>query len=118
MSVRQFLKQTTRLVGLPVEAEPHKVLTGLYKQTLEAVKQIPPEAEYRVAVEKITQHRLGVVNSEPNVQKIEEKIGCGQVEELIQQAKSELELIPKMAEWRAWENNPIPAPNGQWSLPK
>ena len=45
------------------------------------------------------------------------KIGCGQVEELIKQAEDELTLIPKLAEWKAWEKNPIEAPKGQWSLP-
>ena len=37
---------------------------------------------------------------------IETEIGCGQVEELIEQAKSELELIPMYASWRLWEEKP------------
>ena len=45
------------------------------------------------------------------------KIGCGQVEELIKQAETELTVIPLILKWRAWEKNDIPAPNGQWSLP-
>jgi NADH dehydrogenase (ubiquinone) 1 alpha subcomplex subunit 5 len=37
------------------------------------------------------------------LEKIEEKIQGGQVEELIVQAQDELQLIPKMAEWKPWE---------------
>ena len=41
---------------------------------------------------------------------IEQEIGCGQVEELIEQAKSELQLIPLYASWRLWEQKP-PSPS-------
>lgn len=34
---------------------------------------------------------------------IEKEIGCGQVEELIEDAKGELILIPQYASWKAWE---------------
>lgn len=33
---------------------------------------------------------------------IEQRIGEGQLEELIEEAKDELDLIPKMAEWKPW----------------
>ena len=33
---------------------------------------------------------------------LETKIGEGQLEELIEEAKDELDLIPKMAEWKPW----------------
>jgi NADH dehydrogenase (ubiquinone) 1 alpha subcomplex subunit 5 len=59
-------------VGIAVEAEPHKKLVGLYTQTLEALKQIPEEAEYRKSVEKVTAHRLSIVKSEPLVSAIEQ----------------------------------------------
>ena len=46
-------------------------------------------------MEKIIKHRSYVVeNSNNNYEYIEREIGCGQVEELIEQAKDELELIP------------------------
>ena len=37
------------------------------------------------------------------VNKIEDVIGGGQVEELYRMAEDELKLIPKYAEWRMWE---------------
>ena len=40
--------------------------------------------------------RLGVVEKTEDVSKIEEEIGCGQIEELLVQAKEEYELIPAL----------------------
>ena len=33
---------------------------------------------------------------------VEKQISEGQLEELIEEAKDELDLIPKMAEWKPW----------------
>jgi len=43
----------------------------------------------------------------PQIYEIEKEIACGQVEELIEMAKSELELIPLYASWKMWELSPI-----------
>ncbi len=40
------------------------------------------------------------------VAEIERVIGCGQVEQLIEQAKGELVLIPEYASWKMWEVKP------------
>jgi hypothetical protein len=40
------------------------------------------------------------------VAEIERIIGCGQVEQLIEQAKGELILIPEYASWKVWEAKP------------
>lgn len=106
-----FSSQTTGLVGLPVHPSPRPALISLYSKTLEAVKGIPDSATYSQAVKAITQHRLQVVQTTESTQEIEQKIGGGQVEELIVQAEEELKLIEKMKEWRAWEplETPVPA---------
>ena len=39
----------------------------------------------------------------PQIDEIERIIGCGQVEQLIEQAKGELIVIPEYASWKMWE---------------
>eukprot|EP00249_Psilotum_nudum_P032244 c47530_g1_i1 orf=498-989(-) len=114
------VKETTGIVGLPVVENAREVLISLYKQTLKDVEMIPEQAYYRKTVEKFTKFRLRVCEEEEDWEKIETRIKCGQVEELIVQAKDELFLIPKMAEWKPWDvpeghtveceidNSPIP----------
>lgn len=52
-----------------------------------------------------------------NVETIENKIDCGQIEELIVQAKSEVRLSEKMLEWKPWEKLIQEAPSNQWTWP-
>ena len=54
---------------------------------------------------------------ETSVPAIEDKIGCGQVEQLIDQAERELALVSKMEEWKPWEISLGETPPGQWSWP-
>eukprot|EP00271_Cylindrocystis_brebissonii_P013313 TRINITY_DN33055_c0_g1_i1.p1 TRINITY_DN33055_c0_g1~~TRINITY_DN33055_c0_g1_i1.p1 ORF type:complete len:144 (+),score=31.22 TRINITY_DN33055_c0_g1_i1:210-641(+) len=97
------VKESTGLVGLDVVPNAREVLIQLYNDTLKAVQVIPSAAAYRQNVEKFTQYRLRVCEEQQEWEAIEKEIACGQVEELICQAKDELELIPKMAEWKPWE---------------
>eukprot|EP00163_Fabomonas_tropica_P007280 TRINITY_DN16_c1_g2_i1.p1 TRINITY_DN16_c1_g2~~TRINITY_DN16_c1_g2_i1.p1 ORF type:complete len:236 (+),score=77.56 TRINITY_DN16_c1_g2_i1:270-977(+) len=96
-------KETTGLVGLEVVPNARHVLAEQYKVILEMLKTIPPKAYYRQSVEKYIRYRLGVVVSNKNIRDIEEIINCGEIEELIEQAKDEIHLIPLMAEWKPWE---------------
>ena len=43
---------------------------------------------------------------------IEQEINAGQIEQLIEQAKSELRLIPLYASWKAWEDK-VPETNNE-----
>ena len=94
---------------------------GTPVQTLENVKvkwlsvilivfqKIPAETEYRKNVEAFTKYRRGIVQQNEDVsiywdymiqiKTIERIIGCGQVEELVQQAKDELSLIEDYYRW-------------------
>ncbi|KAJ6766801.1 putative proteinDH-UBIQUINONE OXIDOREDUCTASE 13 KD-B SUBUNIT [Salix purpurea] len=90
------VKQTTGIVGLDVVPNAREVLINLYNKTLKEIKAVPEDEGYRKAVESFTTHRLKVCEEEVDSEKIEERIGCGQVEELIEEAQDELKLIEKM----------------------
>jgi NADH dehydrogenase (ubiquinone) 1 alpha subcomplex subunit 5 len=90
------VKQTTGIVGLEVEPKAREVLIGLYTRALNEIKAVPEDEGYRKAVESFTRHRLQICQEEEDWKRIEDRIGCGQVEELIEEAQDELKLIGKM----------------------
>jgi len=65
----------------------------------------------------VTEERLNIVKSEQSVEKIEEKINGGQVEELLIQGQRELALARAMLHWRPWEPLIEEAPPNQWKWP-
>lgn len=90
------VKETTGIVGLDVVPNAREVLIGLYSKTLKEIKAVPEDEGYRKAVESFTRHRLKVCQEENDWEVIEKRLGCGQVEELIEEAEDELKLIDKM----------------------
>ncbi|RUS20224.1 ETC complex I subunit conserved region-domain-containing protein [Endogone sp. FLAS-F59071] len=109
-------KTTTGITGLAVHPNPRPYLIQTYNDTLKTLSRFPAAAAvYRQAVEAVTQHRLSVVESTENVREIEDRIGAGQIEEIIVQADDERELVDKMAEWKPWEPLETPPPKGQWT---
>lgn len=123
---------------------PHHTLTALYNKILRAVSKMPQDAAYRRYTEQIVSERAKVVatvsnpsdvdrrtavllqfsfifvalsTQTPNVREIEQKINCGQVEELIVQAENELTLARKMLGWKPWEPLAKQAPASQWAWP-
>ncbi|XP_076313564.1 NADH dehydrogenase (ubiquinone) subunit ND-13B isoform X1 [Tachypleus tridentatus] len=111
------LKKTTYLTGLAVAKNPHHTLSVLYNKILRALKKMPQEAAYRKHTEEIVKGRLTVVESEEDIGTLENKIGCGQVEELIIQAENELLLTRKMLGWKPWEPLVQEPPPNQWKWP-
>ncbi|RWW62256.1 hypothetical protein BHE74_00030622 [Ensete ventricosum] len=96
------VKETTGIVGLDVVPNAREVLVSLYSRTLKEIQAVPQDEGYRKAVESFTRHRLQVCQEEEDWEAIEKRIGCGQVEELIEEAQDELKLIAKMIEWDPW----------------
>jgi len=67
-----------------------------------ALEDVPATAEYRKTVEGMIKERRAVIEKTNDLEEIEATIGCGQVEQLIQQAKDELSLIPMLIETDAF----------------
>ncbi|WKX89650.1 hypothetical protein Q1695_008922 [Nippostrongylus brasiliensis] len=91
-----FYKKTTGLTGLFVNERPHRTLKVVYSRILKALEQIPPTL------------LTGT---------LKEKIGMGQIEEVIEQAEYELEVARAILESKAWEALVEEAPKGQWNWP-
>lgn len=64
-----------------------------------------------------TSFEIVISRQEKDVTAIEEKIGCGQVEELIVQAENELSLTKRILETKAWEPLVAKPPENQWKWP-
>lgn len=96
MMMMAKVKETTGIVGLEVVPNAREVLINLYRKTLEEIKEVPEDEGYRKAVESFTRHRLNVCVEEHESEMIEKRLGCGQVEELIEEAQDELKLIGHM----------------------
>ncbi|CAH3114648.1 unnamed protein product [Pocillopora meandrina] len=112
-----YVKRSTALVGLAVSKAPREALTKLYKETLVLLGSMPKSAQYRIHTEQITKQRLDVVEQESDIPQLENKLGAGQIEEVIQQAEDELSLAKKMQDWQPWEPLENPPPADQWKWP-
>ncbi|XP_030072083.1 NADH dehydrogenase [ubiquinone] 1 alpha subcomplex subunit 5 [Microcaecilia unicolor] len=112
-----LLKKTTGLVGLAVAPHPHERLRILYTKIIATLQNVPKDAAYRKYTEQIVNERLSAVQMETDVEKLEEKLNCGQIEEVIAQAENELHLARKMIEWKAWEPLIDEPPADQWKWP-
>ncbi|XP_006024580.1 NADH dehydrogenase [ubiquinone] 1 alpha subcomplex subunit 5 isoform X2 [Alligator sinensis] len=94
-----------------------KHLRILYTKLTAVLQNIPKDAAYRKYTEAIINERLNMVKTEPDVQKLENKINGGQIEEVILQAENELNLARKMAQWKPWEPLIEEPPSDQWKWP-
>ncbi|KAK0398271.1 hypothetical protein QR680_002507 [Steinernema hermaphroditum] len=112
-----FYKKSTGLTGLFVNEHPHRALTVVYGRILRALEQIPANAAYRQYTEQIVKRRLALVQEENDIEKLEQKIGMGQIEEVIEQAEYELKCVRSLIESKAWEPLVEKAPEGQWRWP-
>lgn len=111
----QRLRETTGITGLAVHPSPLPTLAGIYQSTLSLLKTLPETSVYRQSAEAITEQRLEVVNryystgqsaskdegmDEVTIQKVEEELDAGLIEEVIEQAKDEQGIAGKMLEWK------------------
>ncbi|XP_058769044.1 B3 domain-containing transcription factor VRN1-like [Vicia villosa] len=88
-------EKTRESVELDVPNARH-VLIGCYHKILHELQKFPEDHVYRKAVETITNQKLMVVCQEEDLEIIKSRLGCGQLEKLIEEAKDELKLIAYM----------------------
>jgi len=80
-----------------VHPDPLPALKQTYKSTLTALETIPTSSAYRQAAEAITLSRLKTVETAgDNIQQVEQTIGGGQIEEILDAAQDELKLVEEM----------------------
>ena len=69
-----YTKQTTGLVGLPVQSEPREKLMAACENILTEVQGIPEDATYRQNVEAIYKYRLQVCKDQTDIKQIEARM--------------------------------------------
>lgn len=97
-------KTTTGLVGLKVDPEGRVNLIALNEELLEAVKEIPAHNEYRKSIEATAAYRIKVASATEDEEAIEEEIGMGQLEELIESQQEEMGVLKMYIEHKMWEH--------------
>jgi NADH dehydrogenase (ubiquinone) 1 alpha subcomplex subunit 5 len=112
------MKATTGLTGLAVHPDGPGALRMLYGKILKVLDKMPAEAAYRKYTAAIIGERLELINHHAaDLETLEAKINCGQVEELVSQAEKELNLARKMVKWQPWQPLVEEAPPSQWKWP-
>jgi len=102
------IKETTGIVGLPVEPNYREVGIAAYTKLLKEIQVFESSAYYRQVIEQIATTRLKAFQEESDYEAIEKRVNCGQVEELIEDAINELELIPFLIKTKPWESDREP----------
>ncbi len=87
-----------------------EVLCSLYAKTLSVVQGFPRHSGYRRHTEAVVQQRLTIVQADSSPEGIERKIGCGQMEELIDQVGYITVLIHDILGWDALVYNACISP--------
>ncbi|KAH9082153.1 ETC complex I subunit conserved region-domain-containing protein, partial [Lactarius deliciosus] len=109
-------KLSTGIYGLAVHPNPLPELIKTYESTLTALSSIPEHAAYRQGTESLTLRKLKIVqDAKGDVAEVEKQLDEGQIEQAIEVAKDELNLVAQMAEWkRRWEPLEEKPEPGQW----
>uniref|UniRef100_A0A7S4JC28 NADH dehydrogenase [ubiquinone] 1 alpha subcomplex subunit 5 n=1 Tax=Odontella aurita TaxID=265563 RepID=A0A7S4JC28_9STRA len=93
-------------VGVPVDHDAVPKIIVKYQALLDkmAASDMPPEAEYRQVIEKISRYRIKAAQENlDDPEKVEELCNCGQVEELVEQADDEMMVLDMYLKERWWE---------------
>mmetsp|Transcript_48001 Transcript_48001/g.138227 ORF Transcript_48001/g.138227 Transcript_48001/m.138227 type:complete len:162 (-) Transcript_48001:89-574(-) len=99
-------KTSTGIVGLPADPDAVQNIIVHYQALLDrmAASDLPETSQYRVDVETIANYRIKVAKENPDdPDLVEDLCQCGQVEELVEQAKDEMEVLEMYLKERVWE---------------
>ena len=78
-------------------------LIALNEKLLDAVRAVPETAAYRQSIEATCNYRLKVARELDDEAAIEETIGMGQLEELIESQTEEMGVLEMYVEHKMWE---------------
>ncbi|KAH9946653.1 NADH2 dehydrogenase [Amylocystis lapponica] len=111
----QVRKTTTGITGLNIHHDPLPELKKTYESTLSLLSSIPEASVYRQGVEALTQRKLHIVQGvNGDAAEAEKQLEEGHIEESINIAQDELNLVSRMIEWKAWEPLEEKPEPGQW----
>merc|ERR1711902_118265 len=96
-----YSKVVTGLTGMNVAKNPTHTLGVLYSKNLRALAKMPVDYPYRKHTESLINERVAAMKESSTIEE-EERIGMGQIEEVIIQAENELMLARNILEWKAW----------------
>lgn len=99
-------KTSTGLVGLDVEPEWYNKLMQKHQHLLDKMEQsdMPETAAYRISITKWSNFTMKMIEANPeDPEGVEEACRMGQVEEMIEQADDEMEVLDMYLESRIWE---------------
>ena len=115
--IGKLVKESTRIIGLAVNTNPHFALNVLYTKILKSLETMPDSAYYKQQTKSLVEDRMKMVETIKDAQELETKMNSGQLEEVIKEAELELMLSRKMAEWKPWEPLVGEPPKDQWKWP-
>lgn len=102
--IRSYHKETTGIVGLPMNERAREDLKDRIGSILEALEShgIPSTAAYRQTIEERCREKMKALMVHETTDEELEKLFGRQLEQEIKLCDDELSLIPKMAEWKPW----------------
>ena len=105
-----FSTSSTKVsTGLKVDPISRNNLLKLYEDLKNKLTQLPEDYVYRKGMLVLLENRKKLIKDEGYSDlDLEIKIGEGQLEELVEQAHEELDLIEKLANnWKPWEKEKV-----------
>mmetsp|Transcript_11320 Transcript_11320/g.24812 ORF Transcript_11320/g.24812 Transcript_11320/m.24812 type:complete len:154 (-) Transcript_11320:55-516(-) len=97
-------KTSTGLVGLAVDPNGRENLFNVSQEIMQAVKGVPETSQYRINVEQTFNHIIKTCQEHQDVKAIEDEVDLGQIEELIEMANDELNVVKFYIENKVWES--------------